>query len=65
MKIKVSEVSDKPLKELKLALAEEQKKHFNIKAKMKTGHLSETHLVAISRKNIARLKTIINSKAGD
>ena len=65
MKIKVSEVSDKPLKELKLALAEEQKKHFNIKAKVKTGQLSETHLVAISRKNIARLKTIINSKAGD
>ncbi len=65
MKIKVSEVSDKPLKELQLALAEEQKKHFNIKAKMKTGQLSETHLVAISRKNIARLKTIINSKAGD
>tara|TARA_Y100000994_G_C15603471_1_gene405739 strand:- start:724 stop:921 length:198 start_codon:yes stop_codon:yes gene_type:complete len=65
VKIKVSEVSDKPLKELKLALAEEQKKHFNIKAKMKTGQLSETHLVAISRKNIARLKTIINSKAGD
>ena len=65
MKIKVSEVSDKPLKELKLALAEEQKKHFNIKAKMKTGQLSETHLVAISRKNIARLKTIMNSKAGD
>ncbi|MAZ24270.1 MAG: 50S ribosomal protein L29 [Porticoccaceae bacterium] len=63
--MKVSEVSDKPLKELKLALAEEQKKHFNIKAKMKTGQLSETHLVAISRKNIARLKTIINSKAGD
>tara|TARA_Y100000992_G_scaffold279303_1_gene225471 strand:- start:2154 stop:2351 length:198 start_codon:yes stop_codon:yes gene_type:complete len=65
VKIKVSEVSDKPLKELQLALAEEQKKHFNIKAKMKTGQLSETHLVAISRKNIARLKTIINSKAGD
>ena len=65
MKIKVSEVSDKRLKELKLALAEEQKKLFDIKAKMKIGQLSETHLVAISRKNIARLKTIINSKAGD
>lgn len=65
MKIKVSEVADKSLKDLELALGEEQKKHFNIKAEMKTGQLSETHLAAISRKNIARFKTIINSKAGD
>ena len=33
MKIKVSEVADKSLKDLELALGEEQKKHFNIKPK--------------------------------
>ena len=61
MNIKPSELKNKSLDELEKVSLEEQKNHFNLKVRLSTGQLSETHLLKVARKNIARIKTILNS----
>ena len=60
-----SELKNKSLDELEKVFLEEQKNHFNLKVKLSTGQLSETHLLEVARKNIARIKTVMNSKSGN
>ena len=42
-----------------------QKAHFGLRMQKATGQLSQTHLLKQVRRDIARVKTVLNEKAGD
>ena len=63
--MKASELREKSVDELRVALNEELKQQFKLRMQLATGQLNESHLVKATRKNIARIKTAINEKAGD
>jgi len=63
--MKSSELREKSVDELKAALGEEQKAQFKLRMQHATGQLNESHKVRETRRNIARLKTVINQKAGE
>ncbi len=65
MKMKSNELREKSVDELKSALGEELKQQFKLRMQLSTGQLNESHLVMQTRRNIARIKTAINSKAGE
>lgn len=59
-----NELKDKSVEELKAELLELLREQFNLRMQKSTGQLSQTHLLKQVRRNIARVKTVINSKAG-
>ena len=63
--MKASELSEKSVEELQAALGGELKQQFKLRMKLSTGQLNESHLVKATRKNIARIKTAMNQKAGE
>ena len=63
--MKASELREKSVDELQVALNDELKQQFKLRMQLTTGQLNESHLVKLTRKNIARIKTAINEKAGD
>ena len=63
--MKASELSEKSVDELQAALGDELKQQFKLRMQLSTGQLNESHLVMQTRRNIARIKTAINSKAGE
>ena len=63
--MKASDLREKTSDELKEALIGELKQHFSLCMKLSTGQLNESHLVMQTRKNIARIKTVLNQKAGE
>jgi large subunit ribosomal protein L29 len=56
---------EKSVDELKAALGDELKSQFKLRMQHATGQLNESHKVKQARRNIARLKTVINQKAGE
>ena len=65
MKMKSNELREKSVDELKAALGDELKQQFKLRMQLSTGQLNESHLVMQTRRNIARIKTAINQKAGE
>ncbi len=63
--MKSSELREKSVDELKAALGEEHQAQFKLRMQHATGQLNESHKVKETRRNIARLKTVINQKAGE
>jgi|TARA_B110000208_G_scaffold6197_1_gene7944 large subunit ribosomal protein L29 len=63
--MKSNELGEKSVDELKAALGDELKQQFKLRMQLSTGQLNESHLVMQTRRNIARIKTAINSKAGE
>ncbi|WP_017446401.1 50S ribosomal protein L29 [Gayadomonas joobiniege] len=59
-----NELKDKSVEELKAELLELLREQFNLRMQKNTGQLSQTHLLKQVRRNIARVKTVLNSKAG-
>ncbi|EWH09313.1 50S ribosomal protein L29 [Catenovulum agarivorans DS-2] len=59
-----NELKDKSVEELKAELLELLREQFNLRMQLSTGQLSQTHLLKQVRRNIARVKTVLNSKAG-
>ncbi|MCU4676364.1 MULTISPECIES: 50S ribosomal protein L29 [Catenovulum] len=59
-----NELKDKSVEELKAELLELLREQFNLRMQKSTGQLSQTHLLKQVRRNIARVKTVLNSKAG-
>lgn len=58
----VSELREKSQAELKEALHELLKEQFNLRMQAGTGQLGRPHLVNEVRKNIARVKTVMNEQ---
>ena len=63
--MKVNELREKSVDDLKAALGDEFKSQFKLRMQHATGQLNESHKVKETRRNIARLKTVINQKAGE
>ena len=63
--MKSNELREKSVDELKAVLGDELKSQFKLRMQHATGQLNETHKVKETRRNIARIKTVINQKAGE
>ncbi len=62
--MKVSELTEKSVEELNAELLGLLREQFNLRMQHATGQLTQTHQLKIVRRNVARVKTIITSKAG-
>ncbi|MFM2475966.1 MULTISPECIES: 50S ribosomal protein L29 [unclassified Celerinatantimonas] len=62
--MKASELKDKSVEELNAELLSLLREQFNLRMQASTGQLAQTHLLKNVRRNIARVKTILNQKAG-
>jgi large subunit ribosomal protein L29 len=58
------ELREKSVEELNTALLELLREQFNMRMQNSTGQLAQTHLLKNVRRDIARVKTILNQKAG-
>jgi len=63
--MKVNELREKSVDELNAALGDELKSQFKLRMQHATGQLNESHKVKETRRNIARIKTVLNQKAGE
>ncbi len=61
----VSELKDKSVDDLNKELDGLLREGFNLRMQIATNQLTQTHQVKLNRRNIARVKTILNQKAGD
>jgi large subunit ribosomal protein L29 len=63
-KLVAKDLHEKTVGELQVVLAGLQKDQFNNFMKKSTGQLGQSHLLKETRRNIARVKTLISEKAG-
>lgn len=63
--MKISELRDKSLEELNQLLDEKQLDAFRIRMAKATGQLGKSHEFALTRKTIARIKTLLTEKQGN
>ena len=63
--MKAKDLHEKSVDQLQSTLGEEQEAQFKLRMQQATGQLTETHKVKDTRRNIARLKTVITQKAGE
>ena len=59
-----AELREKSVEELNTALLELLREQFNLRMQNSTGQLAQSHLIKNVRRDIARVKTILNQKAG-
>ncbi|MCP1339092.1 50S ribosomal protein L29 [Idiomarina sp. M1R2S28] len=62
--MKASELKDKTVEQLQEELLGLRREQFNLRMQAATGQLNQTHMMKQVRKDIARVKTILNEKAG-
>lgn len=60
--MKVEDLRSKSVKELGTELLELRKEQFNLRMQKGVGQASRVHLFKVNKRNIARVKTIINEK---
>ena len=61
--MKTSELKDKSVEELQTTLVSLTKDQFNFRMQKSTGQLGQTHLLKTVKKDIARVKTVLNQKS--
>jgi large subunit ribosomal protein L29 len=61
--MKASELENKSVEELNNELKDKLREQFNLRMQKGTGQLAQPHLVKQVRRDIARVKTILNQKA--
>jgi len=62
--MKVKEYREKSASELKQELLELAREQFNLRMQGATNQLTQSHRVRNVRRDIARIKTVLNEKAG-
>ncbi|CAG8999138.1 MAG: 50S ribosomal protein L29 [Candidatus Celerinatantimonas neptuna] len=62
--MRASELKEKSVEELNAELLSLLREQFNLRMQASTGQLAQTHLLKNVRRNIARVKTILNQKVG-
>ncbi len=60
--MKIAELRNKTTDELKKELLDLRKEQFNLRMQKKIGQLPKSHLIRKGKKDIARLKTVMNEK---
>lgn len=63
--MKANELNSKSVDELKAELLSQLESQFKLRMQKSTGQLNETHLLRETRRNIARIKTVLTQKAGN
>ncbi len=63
--MKVQELREKSVEELSKELETQLESQFRLRMQAETNQLNETHLVKQTRRDIARIKTVLNEKAGE
>ncbi|OUS09853.1 50S ribosomal protein L29 [Gammaproteobacteria bacterium 54_18_T64] len=63
--MKASELREKTPEELNSALLGELETQFKLRMKRSTGQLNESHVMKVARRNVARIKTVLNQKANE
>lgn len=63
--MKANELREKSVEELNQELAKLQEQQFKLRMQASTGQLGQTHKVKEARVSIARVKTVLNEKAGN
>jgi large subunit ribosomal protein L29 len=56
---------EKSVDELQVSLLDLLKEQFNLRMQKSSGQLGQSHLLGQARRDIARVKTILNEKAGN
>jgi large subunit ribosomal protein L29 len=62
--MKANELQEKSVEELNAELLNLLREQFNLRMQLNTGQLAQAHLVKQVRRDIARVKTVLNQKAG-
>ena len=62
--MKATELRDKSVEELNKELIDLLKEQFNLRMRKATGQLNQSHLLPKVTRDIARVKTVMNDKAG-
>ncbi|MBA3988009.1 50S ribosomal protein L29 [Aliidiomarina sedimenti] len=62
--MKASELNEKSVEQLNEELLGLLREQFNLRMQAATGQLNQTHMLKQVRRDIARVKTVINQKAG-
>lgn len=63
--MKANELREKTVEQLNEQLLELLRDQFNLRMQKATGQLSQSHLLSQVRRDIARVKTVLNQKAGN
>jgi large subunit ribosomal protein L29 len=63
--MKAIELKDKSVAELQTQLEELLSDQFKLRMQKSTGQLGQSHLIKLTRRNIARVKTVLAQKAGE
>ncbi len=62
--MKANELKEKTVEQLQEELLGLRREQFNLRMQAATGQLNQTHMLKQVRRDIARVKTIMNDKAG-
>lgn len=60
-----NELNEKTVDELKADLLSQLESQFKLRMQKNTGQLNQTHLLKQTRRDIARIKTVLRQKAGN
>lgn len=60
-----SELREKSVDELNKELEDLLREGFNLRMQLGTGQMAQNHLLKENRRNIARVKTVLNQKASN
>jgi large subunit ribosomal protein L29 len=63
--MKATELKDKSVAELQTQLEELLSDQFKLRMQKSTGQLGQSHLIKQTRRDIARVKTVLAQKAGE
>lgn len=63
--MKASELREKSVEELNNELLTQLEAQFKLRMQASTGQLNQTHLLKQARRDIARIKTVLQQKAGN
>ena len=63
--MKANDLREKSVEQLNEQLLELLRDQFNLRMQKATGQLGQTHLLTQVRRDIARVKTVLNQKAGN
>ncbi len=62
--MKANEIKDLSVEELQSKAAELEQEVFNLRFQLHTGHLENSSKLSQVRKDVARVKTVLNQKLG-
>ena len=63
--MKASELREKSAEDLNKQLLTLREEQFKLRMQKSTGQLGQTHLLKLNQRDIARVKTVLNEKAGN